>query len=72
MALTFVTNLVYSVFLITQLFTTLLSLLILLYFNLQIPNSSASDFKLTKSAFLAKSDLSAPFAFSLNLLLLHN
>ena len=72
MALTFVTNLVYSVFLITPLFTTLLSLLILLYFNLLIPNSSASDFKLTESAFLAKSDVSALFAFFLNLLLLHN
>ena len=72
MALTFVTNLVYSVFLITPLFTTLLSLLVLLYFNLQIPNSSASDFKLTESAFLAKSDVSALFASFLNLLLLHN
>ena len=64
MALTLVTNFSYTLFL-TTLFTTLLSLhkSTGTVFNLSISNSSTSDFKLTKSTFLAKSDLSTPVAF---------
>ena len=39
--------------------------------NLSISDSCTSDFKLVKSVFLAKEDVSTPFAF-LNLFLLHN
>ena len=52
--------------LVTPLFTTLLSLLkqTVTVFNLSISNSSIYDFKLAKSAFLAKSDVSNLVAFS--------
>ena len=65
MALTLVTNFSYTLFLTTSLFTTLLSLhkSTGTVFNLSISNSSTFDFKLTKSAYLAKSDLSPPVAF---------
>ena len=73
MALTLVTNLMYTVFSTAPLFTTLLSL----YkstgtvFNLSISNSSTPNFELAKSVFLADSDVSTPVAF-LILLLLYN
>ena len=41
------------------------------FFNLSISNISASDFKLIKSAFLAKDDVSNPVEI-LTLFLLHN
>ena len=73
MALTLVTNLMYTVFSTAPLFTTLLSPYksIGTVFNLSISNSSTPNFELAKSVFLADSDVSTPVAF-LILLLLYN
>ena len=72
MALSIVPNLLYLVFLITPLFTSLLTLLKITgnVFNLSISNSSTSNFKRVKPAFLAEFGEGTPTAF-LNLPLLH-
>ena len=65
MLFTFVTNLLYTIFLTTLLFTTLLSLLKSTgtIFKLSRSILSTSAFKLTKSNFAANLKVSVAFAF---------
>ena len=72
---TFVTNLFYTVFLITSFFTTFLSLpkSTGTGLDLSISNLSSLVFKLAKFDFSAKLEVSIPVAFLiLNQFLLHN
>ena len=69
----FLTNSSYKIILTTSFFTTQLTLLkpTGVVSSLPMPNLLISDFKLAKSIFLSKFDVSTPVAF-LNILLSHN
>ena len=73
MVLIFLTNSLYTVFLISSVFTTLLSLLKStgIGFNLPLSNLLIFDFRLAKSALSVKSDASTPAAF-LSQIILHS
>ena len=64
-ALTFLTNSAYTIFLINFFFTTLLSLLKSTgpAFSFSSSNLSSSDFRLVKSFFLANFNVSTPATF---------